>query len=73
MLEVSGRDLPEKQAKTDAARTHWTPAVNNHGGWGRWAFFEARDPWNMRTELRAWLAARSDRGQTGRPQAAAGG
>ena len=73
VLEVSGRDLPEKQAKTDAARTHWTPAVNNHGGWGRWAFFEARDPWNMRTELRAWLAERNDRGQTGRPQAAAGG
>ena len=73
VLEVSGRDLPEKQAKTAAARAHWTPAVNNHGGWGRWAFFEARDPWNMRTELRAWLAERNGRGQTGRPQAAAGG
>ncbi len=58
VLEVSGRDLPEKQAKAEAARTLWAPALNNAGGWGRWAFFEARDPWNLRTELRAWLAER---------------
>ena len=58
VLEVSGRDLAEKRAKVEAAQTLWVPAVDNHAGWGRWAFFEARDPWNLQTELRAWLSTR---------------
>jgi hypothetical protein len=24
--------------------THWVPAVNNHGGFGRWAFLEKKRP-----------------------------
>jgi type III restriction enzyme len=26
--------------------TLWVPAVNNHGGFGRWAFVEVTDPWD---------------------------
>lgn len=31
------------------------PAVNNHGGCGRWAFVEVTDPWDAEGTLRAAL------------------
>ena len=34
------------------ARDMWVPAINNHGGFGRWAFLEIRNPRNAQTELR---------------------
>jgi type III restriction enzyme len=55
ILEVTGERHPDKEAKTATARTLWVPAVNNHGGFGRWAFYETRDPWNVKTELREFL------------------
>ncbi len=55
VLEVSGRNLPEKAAKTAAASRFWVPAVNNASAWGRWDFLETRDPWNLRAELRSFL------------------
>lgn len=27
------------------------PAVNNHGGFGRWAFLEIDDPWDAKTPI----------------------
>ena len=56
VLEVSGPDLPEKAAKTASASELWVPSVNNAATWGRWAFFETKDPWNLQTELRDILA-----------------
>ena len=41
----------EKEAKTATARTLWMPAVNNHGGFGRWAFLEITDPYDDVVEL----------------------
>jgi type III restriction enzyme len=35
VIEVSGA----------TARNRWVPAVNNHAGYGRWAFIEVTDPW----------------------------
>ena len=35
------------------ARTLWVPAVNNHGGFGRWAFVEVTDPWDAQRTIRA--------------------
>ena len=29
------------------------PAVNNHGGFGRWAFVEVTDPWDAQHTIRA--------------------
>jgi type III restriction enzyme len=40
LLEVSGEQKKEKQAKVAAAKDLWVPAVNNWGGLGRWAFLE---------------------------------
>jgi type III restriction enzyme len=45
LVEVSGEKRKDKAAKVATARTLWVPAVNNHGGFGRWAFVEIGDPW----------------------------
>ncbi|MDI9586710.1 MAG: DEAD/DEAH box helicase family protein [Acidobacteriota bacterium] len=52
IIEVTGEKKRDKEAKVATARTLWVPAVNNHGGFGRWAFIEIRDPWNAMQALR---------------------
>ncbi len=46
ILEVTGERKKDKDAKTATARTLWIPAVNNHGGFGRWVFLEVTDPYD---------------------------
>ena len=46
IVEVTGEKKKDKAAKVATARTLWVPAVNNHGGFGRWAFVEIADPWD---------------------------
>ncbi len=55
IIEVSGLPKKDKAAKTATARTLWVPAVNNHGGFGRWAFLEVTDPWDMGNTVLAFL------------------
>lgn len=53
MVEVTGEARKDKAAKVTTARTLWVPAVNNHGGFGRWAFVEVTDPWDAQRTIRA--------------------
>jgi type III restriction enzyme len=46
ILEVSGEKRKDKAAKVETARNLWVPAINNHGGFGKWAFLEITDPWD---------------------------
>ena len=55
IIEVSGEARKDKAAKVSTARTLWVPAVNNHGGFGRWAFVEVSDPWDAQRTIRAAL------------------
>ena len=55
IVEVSGEPRKDKAAKVATARTLWVPAVNNHGGFGRWAFLEISDPWDAKNTIRAML------------------
>ena len=55
IVEVSGEARKDKAAKVAAARNLWVPAVNNHGGFGRWAFLEITDPWDAQSTIRAML------------------
>jgi len=55
ILEVTGENRKDKEAKVSTARTLWIPAVNNHGGFGRWAFLEIRDPWDAQNTIRSFL------------------
>jgi type III restriction enzyme len=52
LIEVTGEKKKDKAAKVATARTLWVPAVNNHGGFGRWAFIEIADPWDAQSLIR---------------------
>lgn len=56
ILEVTGEKKKDKAAKVAAARNLWIPAVNNHGGFGHWAFIEVDDPWNAENTIRNVLS-----------------
>jgi type III restriction enzyme len=45
IIEVSGgrKDQKLRELKAQTTRDQWCVAVNNHGGWGRWAFLEISD------------------------------
>lgn len=55
IIEVSGEARKDKAVKVATARNLWVPAVNNHGGFGRWAFLEINDPWNAQHLIRVLL------------------
>jgi type III restriction enzyme len=55
IVEGSGEARKDKAAKVTTARTLWIPAINNHGGFGRWAFVEVSDPWNAQLTIAAIL------------------
>ena len=55
IVEVTGEKKKDKAAKVATARTLWVPAVNNHGGFGRWAFVEIADPWDAQNLIRGFL------------------
>ncbi len=60
ILEVSGRQKKEKKEKVATARTLWVPSINAVGKFGRWAFHETTDPWNVKTEIRGYLNSLRD-------------
>jgi type III restriction enzyme len=43
IIEVTGEKDQMKVAKVKTATDLWVPAVNNHGGFGKWAMLEIRD------------------------------
>lgn len=49
---MKGQKRKDKEAKVATARDMWVLAINNHGGFCRWAFLEFQDPWNAQTEIR---------------------
>lgn len=55
LIEVTGEKKKDKAAKVATARTLWVPAVNNHGGFGRWDFIEVADPWDAENTIRAMI------------------
>jgi type III restriction enzyme len=62
IIEVTGEKKKDKAAKVATARTLWLPAVNNHGGFGQWAFLEIADPWDAQNLFRGFLAGLPDAG-----------
>lgn len=56
IIEVTGEQRREKQAKVATAKDFWVPAVNNDGSYGRWAFLEVTDPWNVKRDIRLFLS-----------------
>ena len=42
-------------------QTYWAPGVNNHGQYGRWAFAEFTEVYQIEADFQAPLRARFDR------------
>lgn len=59
VLEVSGQERLDKEAKVETAATLWVPAVNNAGTHGRWAFLEITNPWAAQQNIREFLKERA--------------
>jgi type III restriction enzyme len=57
IIEVTGEHRREKAAKVATAQAYWIPAVNNHGGLGRWSFLEVSDPWDAAHLIRVHVAS----------------
>jgi len=53
IVEVTGEKKKDKAAKVSTARNLWVPAINNHGGFGRWGFVEVGDPWDAKQMLQS--------------------
>ncbi len=54
IVEVSGyKPSGPTEEKAATARNLWVPAVNNHGGFGRWHFLEITDPTTAKADLKA--------------------
>ncbi len=56
IVEVSGGQKSAHspgsvKTKADTARNSWVPAVNNHGGFGRWGYIEITNPTTMKPVL----------------------
>ena len=51
LIEVTGEKKKDKAEKVATAKTLWIPAVNNHGGLGKWAFVEVDDPWDCKRAI----------------------
>ncbi|MFN8036123.1 MAG: restriction endonuclease subunit R [Acidimicrobiia bacterium] len=62
IVEVSGAQRRDKAEKVATTRDLWVPAVNAHGGFGRWDFIEISDPWDAEHTIRAHLDARERAG-----------
>ena len=55
IVEVKGYRRENVKLKSETTRTQWIPGVNNLGTYGRWAFEEFNDVFEMDKEFRALI------------------
>ncbi len=53
VVEIKGYRGEDAKEKKSAMETYWVPGVNNRGDWGRWAFVELTDVWEIGREFGA--------------------
>ena len=71
IVEVKGYRRENVKLKSETMRTQWVPGVNNLGSFGRWAFEEFNDVFEMDKEFKALIdKVLSERG--GKPEQEAG-
>jgi type III restriction enzyme len=56
VVEIKGYRRRDAAAKADTMKRLWVPAVNNHGGFGRWSFLELTEQYDAARAIRAHLA-----------------
>jgi type III restriction enzyme len=55
IIEVSGAQRDDKDAKVDQVEKLWIPAINNDGRFGRWGFLEVKDPFLVGKALEGFI------------------
>ena len=58
VVEVKGYRREDAKVKKTTMGTYWVPGVNNLGSYGRWAFAELTDVYQMEEDFEAALKAR---------------
>ena len=53
VVEIKGYRREDAKAKKTAMDTYWVSGVNNHGRYGRWAFAEFTDVYEMQSDFEA--------------------
>ncbi|MDZ7752657.1 MAG: DEAD/DEAH box helicase family protein [Gammaproteobacteria bacterium] len=61
VVEIKGYRGEDAKDKKTTMDTYWVPGVNNHGRYGRWAFAEFTDVWEMQSDFEAKVAAEFDK------------
>ena len=51
VVEIKGYRGEDAKDKKNTMDAYWVPGVNNYGGFGRWAFAEFTDIWEMESEF----------------------
>jgi type III restriction enzyme len=57
IVEIKGYRREDAKEKRATMETHWVPGVNNLGSFGRWAFAEFTDVYEMEAEFEAKVEA----------------
>ena len=58
MVEVKGYRREDAKDKKKTMEVYWVPGVNHLGSFGRWAFAELTDVYEMEEDFSAALATR---------------
>ena len=53
IVEIKGYRREDAKDKKNTMETYWVPGVNNHKRYGRWAFAEFTDAWEMQSDFEA--------------------
>lgn len=58
VVEIKGFRGEDAKDKHSTMQTYWVPGVNNLGTYGRWAFAEFTDVWQIEANLAAAITER---------------
>ncbi|MDR3335186.1 MAG: hypothetical protein LBT13_09945 [Treponema sp.] len=61
IVEIKGIHGEDARDKRLTMENYWVPGVNRMGKYGRWAFLELSDPFQMRTEFEEWVEKAVDK------------
>jgi len=57
IVEIKGYRGEDAKDKASTMRNYWVPGVNNLGTYGRWAFAEFKEVYQMQTDFEAVVEA----------------
>jgi type III restriction enzyme len=61
IVEIKGYRREDAKAKKETMETYWVPGVNNHSHYGRWAFAEFTEFYQIQAEFQAWVKTAFDK------------